>query len=164
MRRLALALSLLAGPAWATATYPTAIKNHLGLAVEPPQSCGICHRNNVLGAGTVTTPFGTNMRMRGLMPNNEATLRSALDQLDTDMVDSDGDGVTDIAELRAGTDPNVGSTSDGGTGGGGGGTGGGAGGGGDTVAPLRYGCGANVAPGLSLFAALLVGLRLRRRR
>jgi hypothetical protein len=166
MSRLALSLVLLGAPAWATATYPTAIKTHLGLASEPPQSCGVCHRNNVLGAGTVTTPFGTSMRGQGLVSNNEASLNTALDALDAAMTDSDGDGVPDITELRNVTDPNVANTStDGGTGGGGGGTGGGTGGGGEVLPPVRYGCGANAVPGLAGLAgaALVVALRRRRR-
>jgi hypothetical protein len=162
MYKVASALVLLASPAWATSEFPTAIKSHLGLSATPPESCGLCHRNNVLGAGTVTTPFGTSMRMRGLMPNDNASLTTALNRMDTDRVDSDGDTVTDIAELRAGTSPNVAQSPDGGAGGGTGeGTGGG---GGETVPDVRFGCGANAVPGGSALAALLMVSRLRRRR
>ena len=44
----------------------------------------------------------------GLAPFDEAALKSALAAMESEKVDSDGDGVTDIAELKAGTDPNVG--------------------------------------------------------
>lgn len=164
-------LVVAAAPAWATATFPTAIKTKLGLAAEPPQSCGVCHRNNQLGSGTVTTPFGASMRAAGLLPNNETSLNSALDTLETNMTDSDMDGVPDVTELRNVTDPNrADAVTDGGLGGGaGGGSGGGAGGGtgGGTVEelpPPRYGCGANAAPGLVGLLGLLSGLTLRRRR
>jgi uncharacterized protein (TIGR03382 family) len=152
---------LLASPAWATSTFPTAIKTHLGLASEPSQSCGLCHKNNQLGIGTVTTPFGTNMRMRGLKAGDEASLATALDAMAAENVDSDGDGVTDIDELKAGTNPNV---VDGPTDGGmGGGTGGGAGGGSE-LPPIRYGCGANSVPGALGLLGLAFVFALRRRR
>lgn len=162
-----LLLVVAAAPAWATATFPTAIKTKLGLAAEPPQSCGVCHRNNQLGSGTVTTPFGASMRTAGLSPNNETSLNTALDTLETNMTDSDMDGVPDVTELRNATDPNkADAVTDGGVGGGaGGGSGGGTGGGTvEELPPPRYGCGANAAPGLLGLAGLLAGLALRRRR
>ena len=44
------------------------------------------------------------MRARGLTGRRDLT--TALDRVGKDGVDSDGDGDTDVAELRAGTDPN----------------------------------------------------------
>ena len=113
MRRHALpvsavaALSVLAGAraAGATPNFPPAIKSHLTLASPPP--CAVCHQNGVTGLGTVTTPFGTSMRARGLQANNVGTLNTALDALSAENTDSDGDGTGDIAELVAGSDPNT---------------------------------------------------------
>lgn len=153
MHRTALLMVLIAVPAWASDTYPAAIQNKYSLAAPPPESCSLCHTNGITGVGTVNTPFGRSMRMRGLVSQEVASLNAALDALAAASVDSDGDGVTDVAELMAGTNPNVGPS----------GTGGGAGGGGGTVVPPpRYGCGAEVVPELAFLAALLP-LRRRRR-
>jgi hypothetical protein len=164
--RLACLVALLALPAAASSEYPIAVQMHLSLMRPPPQSCALCHTNGITGAGTVNTPFGRAARMQGLVGGgNTASLIAALDALDAAGTDSDSDGVSDINELRAGTNPNVANAMpDGGTGGGGGGTGGGAGGGGDIVEipPPRFGCGASVMPGLLAGAALLL-LRRRRR-
>jgi uncharacterized protein (TIGR03382 family) len=152
MLRPALLFALLAAPAWATSTFPTTIQSHLKLSASPPQSCGLCHKNNQIGTGTVTTPIGASLRARGLVLNDEASLTAALDQLAADKVDSDGDGVGDIDELKARTNPNVAeSVADGGMGE-------------EQVPPVRYGCGANSVPELLglLGAALALGLRRRR--
>ncbi len=157
MYRASLLLLLTALPAWATDTFPSAIQAKYSLADLPPELCALCHTNGITGTGTVNTPFGRAMRMRGLMPSDEASLSAALDSLATEMVDSDGDGVTDVAELMAGTSPNVpAAPPDGGTGGGGGTT--------VVVAPLRFGCGASVVPELLLLAAFVPLLRSRRRK
>lgn len=100
---LAAALAV-AGAAHATPTFPAAIQGHLGLSYEPP--CSICHQDGITNSSTVTTPFGLAMRSKKLAPDNEASLVAALDALDAEGSDSDGDGVGDIAELRAGSDPN----------------------------------------------------------
>ena len=147
-------LLLLAFPAWASDTYPAAIQAKLSLAAPPPESCALCHNNGITGFGTVNTPFGRSMRTRGLVSQEVVSLNAALDALAAANVDSDRDGVTDVAELMAGTNPNINGS----------GTGGGFGGGGGSkvVPPPRYGCGAEVVPGLAFLAALLPLLRRRR--
>ena len=147
-------LVLLAAPAWASDTFPAFIKNKYNLASLP--DCALCHTNGITGLGTVNTPFGKAARMHGLVAGDTASLNAALDAMAAENVDSDADGVTDVAELMAGTSPNVGATP---TGGGAGG-----GGGGTVLPPPRYGCGASVVPELIFFAGLLPLLRSRRRR
>lgn len=155
MYRTSLLLLALSAPAFASDTFPPFIQNKYSLASQPLELCALCHTNGITGLGTVNTPFGKAVRMHGLVAGDTATLNAALDAMATEGVDSDGDGVTDVAELMADTSPNV---SSGGTGGGAGG-----GGGGTVLAPPRYGCGASVVPGLLFFASLLPLLRSRRR-
>lgn len=160
--RLPLLVALAALPAFATAEFPGAVQAHLSLAAPPPQSCGLCHTNGITGAGTVNTPIGRALRMNGLVANDTASLIAALDALEATGTDGDADGVGDVAELRAGTNPNVAEASpDGGTGGGTGG-GAGGGGGGEALPPPKFGCGGTVVPGLAVAAALAL-LRRRRR-
>lgn len=162
--RLPLLVVAVALPAFATAEFPGAIQTHLSLAAPPAQSCALCHTNGITGAGTVNTPIGRALRMQGMLANDTASLVAALDALDAAGTDSDLDGVGDVAELRAGTNPNVAQApADGGMGGGaGGGTGGGGGGEPEVLPPPKFGCGGAVAPGLAVVAAL--GLLQRRRR
>ena len=101
----ALALLLLAMPAQATPNFPGAIQRTLGAAQTP--ACAICHAGGVTGRGTVTTPFGQAMRARGLVAGDAASLAQALTRMETDKVDSNGDGTPDVDELRAGKDPNL---------------------------------------------------------
>ncbi len=107
MRRSALfaALLLTSGLAFATPNFPAAVQSAEGTPSLPP--CALCHFNGVTGAGTVTTPIGKSLKARGMVGSDAAALGTALARLGADGVDSDGDGVTDIAELKAGTDPNV---------------------------------------------------------
>jgi len=100
--------AMLSSPAPALA-FPLAIQSELSLVKAP--DCTLCHRNDLGGIGTVTRPFGrTMMTQFGLMGANVAALRSALAGSDAAKLDSDGDGASDIDELRKGTDPNVGSS------------------------------------------------------
>jgi hypothetical protein len=103
---LACALSLVARPAAATPNFPSAIQQTLTLAAAP--DCSICHSDGDQGGkGTVTTPFGKNMRARGLVEFDVGSLNTALTQMESDHVDSIGDCLDDIDELKAGRDPNV---------------------------------------------------------
>lgn len=75
----------------------------VGLTYDVP--CSVCHIKDNTGSSTPITPFARSLRARGLSGSN-GSLHTSLQQLKEDGVDSDGDGVTDIAELIAGTDPN----------------------------------------------------------
>lgn len=143
-----LLLLLLLRPASAYTLFPGWIYEHLDLGSEgvnaPP--CTICHLDNNGEKGTVVKPFGIWMYDHGLRGDaTEQQLGDLLDQNEDEKVDSDLDGVGDIDELRAGTDPNVA---------------------GNTLEPPQYGClstTSSTAPAALLgFAAL--GLVLRRRR
>lgn len=132
--------------AWATPTFPSRVQSELGLSTTP--ACELCHQG-ATAVGTVVTPFGKSMLARGLVLYDEATLVRALTRLEADNVDSDGDGVSDIAELEAGQDPN---RNDSGTGVE------------DVLPDPRYGCGAEVVggPAMGLLGALWLARRRRR--
>jgi len=95
--------------AHATPNFPRAIQARLG-AVSAPD-CSICHVGRT-GRGTVVSPFGSAMRGNGLMAYDEGSLGRALQTLEADRVDSDGDGILDVDALRAGKDPNPAGTGD----------------------------------------------------
>lgn len=97
-----LGVVLCATAAPAKPEFPGVISNQLQLSYEPP--CSVCHTASKTGGATITTLFGYSLRERGLTDGR--SLPSALERLDADQADSDGDGVADVSELRNGTDPN----------------------------------------------------------
>lgn len=111
--------------AHATPSFPGAIQAHLGGSAAPP--CRVCHVDGVTGFGTVNTPFGKNMRARGLVAYDEPTLTAALDAMGKEGIDSSGGrGTPDVDVLREGLDPNRANPY-------------------DTAAPAQYGCAARFA-------------------
>jgi uncharacterized protein (TIGR03382 family) len=111
----ALAAALAPLSARATPGLPGQVRSSLQLDYTP--ACSLCHEEGKTGSGTVFTPFALSARARGLVAGGEGGGRSgssagtslvgALARMTTDQVDSDGDGVDDVAELKDGTDPNV---------------------------------------------------------
>ena len=102
--RLALAGVLLVAPRVARALpeFPDEIAFDVGGDVSP--ACSLCHLGGKTGGVTTVTPFVLALKQRGF-EGRGASLRAALVKLEADGVDTDGDGVGDVAELRAGTDP-----------------------------------------------------------
>ena len=88
---------------YAKPQFPPDIARHLSATVDP--ACSVCHLEGKLSGVTVITPFALALRAHGFT-GSEDTLNSALDGMQTDNTDSDGDGISDVQELRAGTDPN----------------------------------------------------------
>lgn len=118
-----------------------------------PPPCTVCHRDANGGFFTVVKPFGRAMiEVGGLGPRSPEELPPAIQALESAKTDSDGDGASDIDELRAAEDPNRP--------------------GAQSLCGPVYGCGARVAPdaprwhaSLSfLGAALVLSLRSRARR
>lgn len=89
----------------ATSRFPSAIYYHLLLPYMPP--CSLCHARGSTGPGTAQTPFALSAQARGMIKKDNNSLTAALDAMDRDAVDSDGDGVPDIQELRDDTNPNT---------------------------------------------------------
>jgi MYXO-CTERM domain-containing protein len=133
-----------AGAAVASSNYPAALRDHLDATSVP--SCTACHETNAGGSGTVVQAFGVAMLDAGLVGGGDtASLTAALDALEADNVDSDGDGTGDVDELRAGQDPNVA--------------------GGVAATPVGYGFGCSTTPTVEPVALLgALALLLRRRR
>jgi len=88
----------------ASRRFPAQVATQLGLSYEP--ACSLCHVKGNTGPGTAETPVALSMKARGLQSGGRSSVSSSLTALDSDRVDSDGDGVTDVDELRMGTDPN----------------------------------------------------------
>jgi MYXO-CTERM domain-containing protein len=118
-----------------------------------PPTCTVCHRDANGGFFTVVKPFGQAMiDVGGLSARSPEEIPGALQALDAAKTDSDGDGASDVDELRAGEDPNRP--------------------GAQSLCGPVYGCGARVAPAdppwhaslLFLAAALVLALRSRARR
>lgn len=91
-------------PAHALQDYAMEIRAELGLSEQP--SCLYCHARNERGLA-VDTPFGDALKARGFSRRlGLPALRTALARLDEMNIDSDGDAVGDVDELRAGANPN----------------------------------------------------------
>jgi len=88
---------------YAKPQFPPEIARHLSATVDP--ACSVCHLDGKIAGVTVITPFALALRAHGFT-SSEDTLNSALDAMQADNTDSDGDGISDVEELRAGTDPN----------------------------------------------------------
>jgi hypothetical protein len=93
-------------PARASMPYPGLIQTQLALNYTP--DCTICHRDDNGGIGTVVQPFGRALMMLGLRAEDPASLTSALEEAEAEGLDSGGDGVPDIEELKADMSPNAG--------------------------------------------------------
>jgi hypothetical protein len=91
--------------ALATPNFPPTMREHLALGDYEP-ACSVCHAGDVRAYDTVFTPFGRALRLNGLVAEDDASLRRALDALDRESIDSDHDTLPDIEEIMAGTDPN----------------------------------------------------------
>ena len=144
MLRLVVALVLASMPAAASVSFPSAARTHLDTATAI--SCTQCHQTAAGGFGTIDKEFGLALMERGLVARVATSVGPALDQLEADNVDSDGDGTGDVDELRAGTDPNIDDET------------------GPDVAPLEYGfgCGSSArAPSTGLASLLVLAQVLR---
>jgi len=95
---------LIPSTALASRRFPAQVATELGLSYVP--ACSLCHMKGNTGPGTAETPVALSMKARGLQSGGRASVSSALAALGNDRVDSDGDGITDVDELRMGTDPN----------------------------------------------------------
>lgn len=140
MRFFLPALLLVGAPALATPSFPSTVQQQLQLDAAP--TCGLCHGGDQPGAPL--WGVGLALQQRGLVAFDDASLEKALERLAADATDTDADGVSDVDELRAGTDPNVAS--------------------GSSQPHLAYGCGAEAAPALFALGPALTLLLARARR
>ena len=102
-----LAAALGTSGAAASSRFPAVIQASLGLDAEPP--CTLCHQTDRGGENTTTQPFGRTMQEFGAVKKNDSALIRALQQVDAEGIDSDGDCIPDIDELveKPPGDPNV---------------------------------------------------------
>jgi hypothetical protein len=91
-------------PAVASPTYPEALAGQLELSCAP--ACTLCHDTTAGGSLTANQRFGIAVRRLRLASGNTEQLLQVIAQLEANGTDSDGDGTGDVAELRAGGNPN----------------------------------------------------------
>lgn len=143
-----LAVMLSTGVVQASPEFPEQIQEVLSLDCVPV--CVLCHRTADGGLNTLREPFGTYIKGMGVLQNLPGAFRAVEQDPNGD---SDGDGINDVAEIRANTNPNVkdlpNKPSD------------------PICSAAQYGCGARIAPapapgnrGWGLFAALGVAALL----
>lgn len=148
---VALSLSFVTSVAFATPRFPGVLREAASAAANP--ECSVCHSGGVTTNGTVTTPFGQALRLRGLAADDETSLRNAFESLRVEGTDSDYDGISDFDEIAMGSDPNLAA--------------------GQSPAPLvRYGCSVSShahassswVTMLAMIALTAGGIAVRRRR
>src|SRR3954462_14271501 len=98
-----MAVLLIALPAQAEPEFPSAIQTAGSTPCNPP--CTLCHTTSPGTALTATKAFAITLIKNGLIPKNPGSLTTVVANLRTKQVDTDGDGVLDVDELAAGTDP-----------------------------------------------------------
>jgi hypothetical protein len=89
----------------ASESYPATLEAALDMACPP--ACTTCHSRPQGGELTANKPLGISLRRAGLECCNTRQLRDVIATLEANATDSDSDGVPDVEELRAGTDPNA---------------------------------------------------------
>jgi hypothetical protein len=99
----ALGVILIASSAHAEPDFPAAIQTAAGIPCAPP--CTLCHTTSPGTLATATKAFAGALLGAGLVPRQPDTMAVAIANLRTMMTDTDHDGVSDVEELKLGTDP-----------------------------------------------------------
>lgn len=102
---LSAALVLVSAVASGSPEFPEELQDAADMPCRP--ACTLCHADMTGGEDTVMQPFGRAMMLRGLRGGDDSLVGPAVAALEKDGVDSDGDGVGDVAELSDGRSPNV---------------------------------------------------------
>lgn len=92
---------LMAGASFGKNDYGDRMADHLGIAAAPKEWCSLCH----IVPGEINRPFGFAALDAGVAMR-ATPIETVLDRIDMRLIDSDGDDVADVAELRLLRDPN----------------------------------------------------------